>query len=252
MTKRRGGAFGKGLLRIVVTGAAVAAVSGVPALAAAQQQPAAGSPASGTAQVVAQGVTQLPAGNLIWRVVAEPAAPAGQAGAVDGRPGFLVADAGTLLVAALTSGDAWRLDPGEAAFVRGGEQEVRAAVDDNTTAYFALEIVPSADAAAVGGGALVFASEPFAGPNARHDLDLVRDTLAAGATSAIPAGTEPTLVLVTAGGVNVATDKGTSATLAAGQAGTFTGALTLTGGDSGGTYVAGYVGAETPQLQPGA
>ncbi|HEU0114913.1 MAG TPA: hypothetical protein VFQ80_09555 [Thermomicrobiales bacterium] len=249
MTNGRIGEAARWIRRVVVSGVAIAAVAGLPALTARAQQAVDGSPASGSAQVVAQGVAPLAGGDLVWRVVAEPAAPAAQATAVDGRPGFVVADQGTLVVAGAKSGDEWRLEPGEAAFVRGDEQETRAALDSSATAYFALELVPSAEAASAGGGTLVFASEPFAGSNARHDLSLVRDTLAAGATSALPAGAAPTLVLSTAGSATVTTDKGTSATLAAGEAGTFTGALTIAGGDQGGTFVAGYVGPETPAMQ---
>ncbi|HET7095261.1 MAG TPA: hypothetical protein VFI22_17360, partial [Thermomicrobiales bacterium] len=229
---------------------AIVAVAGTPAVASAQtEQPAGASPASGTAQVAAQGVAPLPGGDVVWRVVAEPAAPASQASAVDGRPGFVLADQGTLVVEGATTGDESRLDAGEASFVRGDEQELRAALGQSPIAYFALEIVPGAEATAVDGGTLLFASEPFAGPNARHDLDLVRDALAAGGTSAIPAGADPTLVLATAGSVTVTTDNGTSATLAAGEAGTFTGALTVTGGDQGGIFVAGFIGPETPSMQ---
>jgi thrombospondin type 3 repeat protein len=246
--KRRTGEIGKAALRLVVTGMAAAAVAGVPGIAAAQQQ-AAASLASGTTQVVAQGVAPLPAGDVIWRVVAEPAAP--QAAAVDAQPGFVLADQGTLVVQGAKSGDQARLDSGEASFVRGDEQQLRASGTGSDTAYFAIEIVPSSDANAAAGAALIFASEPFARPNGRHELDLARDSLAAGATSAIPAGADPTLILVTAGSATVTTDKGVSASLAAGQAGSFTGALTVTGGNEGGVFVAGYIGPEAAPLQSG-
>ena len=229
---------------------AIAAMTGAPLLGVLAQQAASGdSPASGTASVVAQGVASLPSGNAVWRVVQGSGDPADSAGQGGASLGFLVADQGTLLVQDVDTGSQDRLPAGEAAFVSGGKQ-IRASLGSDPAAYYALELV-GPDAGKPDGGEVTFTGEAFAAPAKRHDLDLVRDPLAAGETATLPAGDGPSVVLVTDGAATVTTSNGASATLGAGQSGSFSGDLTLTGGSEGAVVLAGRIGPEVPQLGAG-
>ena len=229
---------------------AIAAMTGGPLLGVLAQQVTSGdSPASGTASVVAQGVASLPSGNAVWRVVQGSGDPADSAGQGGASLGFLVADQGTLLVQDVDTGSQDRLPAGEAAFVSGGKQ-IRASLGSDPAAYYALELV-GPDAGKPDGGEVTFTGEAFAAPAKRHDLDLVRDPLAAGETATLPAGDGPSVVLVTDGAATVTTSNGASATLGAGQSGSFSGDLTLTGGSEGAVVLAGRIGPEVPQLGAG-
>ena len=53
----------------------------------------------------------------------------------------------------------------------------------------------------------MFATAPFPGLDGRHDVDLVRDVMAASESGELPAGTGPTLVYVTAAGDHVGTQR---------------------------------------------
>ena len=231
---------------------AIAAMTGAPLLGVLAQQATSGdSPASGTAAVVAQGVASLPSGNAVWRVVQGSGDPADSASQGGASLGFLVADQGTLLVQDVDTGSQDRLPAGEAAFVGGSGKQIRASLGSDPAAYYALELV-GPDAGKPDGGQVTFTGEAFAAPAKRHDLDLVRDPLAAGETATLPAGDGPSVVLVTEGAATVTTSNGASATLGTGQSGSFSGDLTLTGGSEGAVVLAGRIGPEVPQLGAGA
>src|SRR5688572_9510568 len=78
------------------------------------------SPASGAAQVIAQGVSPLPAGDAVWRTVRTRAPLPAEAGFEERPLGFVLASAGPLLLVDEATGDQVRLGTGEAAFTPAG------------------------------------------------------------------------------------------------------------------------------------
>ena len=101
-------------------------------------------------------------------------------------------------------------------------------------------------------GSVQFTSEPFPGPGARHDLDLVRDALAPEGTLTVPVGALPTLVLVVDGVAEVASETGDVFSLGGGEAVSLTGQLVITATENGATVIAAYTGPAVPHLEAGA
>jgi hypothetical protein len=85
--------------------------------ALAKLQTAGGSPASGHAEVIAQGVAELPNIPVIWRVAKLDAQPAENAADFERVLGFALADRAAVLVTDNATGNENRLAPGEALFV---------------------------------------------------------------------------------------------------------------------------------------
>jgi len=214
------------------------------------------SPALGHAAVVAHGVAPLPTGQLAWRVVEDVAEDPDDAPIQESALGFALADAEAVLVNDLSAGTQARLAAGEATFVPAGAQQQRASLGPAPTPYYRLALVAAADAADDGGDRLLFAGEPFAVPvrggggGRGHDLDLVRDVLAPNEASELPDVGFPTLVLATAGEVQVETFAGDPAvTLAAGEAAAFVGELVVVAaGNRGASFVAALIGPDVPPL----
>ena len=100
--------------------------------------------------------------------------------------------------------------------------------------------------------AVQFTSEPFPGPGARHDLDLVRDALGPDGTLTVPAGALPTLVLVLDGVAEVASETGDVFSLGGGEAVSLTGQLVVTATENGATVIAAYTGPAVPHLEAGS
>ncbi len=238
---------------------------GAIAASARQSDAPAASPATGHASVVAHGLAILPPGDLAWRVTyrssGDEAADVGTAG-----PGFVASEQGAVLAA--VGPDRWSLLlPGEAAFIDAGERDVRGATDDDPAAWFDIELVPAgrADAETGDGGILLYAGSAFAAPSDddSRDLGLVRDVLQPDESTTIAVQAAPTLVLATQGSLRVASDDGSSAELAIGQAGAFLGNVTVTGaGEGSASFLAAVIGgpvslpdggaAATPQAAGGA
>ena len=174
--------------RVVLTVAALAVGLGTSQLAIAfWQVPDEPSPASGTAQVVAQGVVDIQDGDMRWEITERSAPPPANATESSSDLGFLVVDSGVLLAEYVASGEQHRLPPGEAMLTLGGAEHLRAALGPDPAVYRSLALV-DADAASLADGSVLFTSEPFPGPGARHDTDLLRDALGPGGTMTIPAG----------------------------------------------------------------
>ena len=204
------------------------------------------SPASGDAQVIAHGVIPIPAGDLIWRIEREAAPPPATVEPTGAATGFLLGSEGAVLVEDVPTGEQARLAPGEGLLTRAGDEQVRAAIGANAATYFAITLV-AADAAA-GTGEFVFASNPFPGLDGRHDLDLVRDVMAASESLELPAGAGPTLLFVTAGDLDALLSTGEIVTLAADQAIALAGPLVLTAGAEGAVVQAAVIGPAVPRL----
>jgi hypothetical protein len=204
------------------------------------------SPASGTAQVIAQGVVDIQEGDLRWQITEGTAPPANAAESTSDL-GFLIVDSGVLLAEDVATGEQHRLPPGEAMLTHSGTEQVRAALSSEPAVYRSLALV-EADATPATEDNLPFASEPFPGPGARHDMDLLRDALGPGATMTIPAGAAPTLVLVLDGVAEVASETGDVFSLGEGEAVSLTGPVVVTATENGATVTAAYIGPAVPQL----
>jgi hypothetical protein len=205
-----------------------------------------GTPATGHAQVIAQGVSNLPSIPMIWRIAKLDAQPAETAPVAERLLGFALADRQPLLVTDQETGDETRLGPGEALFVHQGAQQTRASLSGDPVSYYIIDFMPASDVDVLGNAELLFASEDFAAPSGRRDLDLVRDVLQPKETSALEHGFTPTLVLATEGTVRVMPDGGEAVVLRAGQAATFDAALSIKGtGSRQAAFVAAIVGSDT-------
>jgi hypothetical protein len=205
------------------------------------------SPAQDHAQVIAQGVSAMPANQVAWRVVVDQAEPNEEAQPEERALGFALADEDAIVVNDLSDGSQTRLAAGEASFVGNGIVQHRASLSDQTVSYYRLALVPAESASDEGGDQLVFAGDGFAAPDGNRDLDLVRDVLQADEKTSIDDSGNPTLILVTAGELEIDTGSGEPETLGAGDAAEFSGTLDLTGALDGETaFVAAVIGPDVP------
>jgi len=205
------------------------------------------SPASGTAQVIAQGVVDVPDGELRWQITEETAPPPANATESTSDLGFLIVDSGVLLAEDVATGEQHRLPPGEAMLTLAGAEQIRAALGSEPAAYRSLALI-DVDGTPPAGDNPPFASEPFPGPNARHDMDLLRDALGPTETMTIPAGSVPTLVLVLDGVAEVASETGDVFSLGEGEAVSLTGPVVVTATENGAIVTAAYTGPTVPRL----
>jgi hypothetical protein len=199
------------------------------------------SPAQGHAQVIAQGVAALPSGNAVWQVTS-PIAKANDTQTAQRPLGFVLARSTTILVTGADPDDQSLLDPGEARFVPDGSSDSRAATGGKNALYWNIALVSAANAPL---GKVVYQSVPFTPAAGRYDLNLVRDVLKSGVTTAIAQAQGPILVLATSGTVSVKTDDGATKTVQARSAQAFSSGVTITA--SGGhtaTFVAAVIGAQ--------
>lgn len=165
------------------------------------------SPASGHAQVVAQGLVAFPGGEHHWAVASATVTAAGSALAPTG-PTFVLADGpGGVLVGPSGEPPAWRLAPGEAAF-----DDVPLNAQSVATVDNALILISPA----TGSG-----TNPFTPGQGVRDVDLVRDVL--NTNEALLLESEVSvLVIVTEGAVTTG-----DTTIAAGSAVALSGDITM-------------------------
>ena len=113
-----------------LTALLVALLLSLPQVAAQEAADVTFSPASGAAQVIAQGVAPLPEGNAVWRTVCARALPLADA-PFEAQPlSFVLATTGPLL---LTNEDGaqMQLGTGEAALTPGGTVQQRASLSED-------------------------------------------------------------------------------------------------------------------------
>jgi hypothetical protein len=201
------------------------------------------SPASGHAQVIAQGVTSMP-DEAAWRVVFHSIDPGGAAELSAGGPGFILVDTGGVIVEEGTRSTL--LAPAEAAFHASPTSRL-IPIGERPTGVFALDLVPPDAVANAGDGIPVFASDPFSAPDGTRDIDLVRDLLEPGESTTVIGNEAPVLVLVTLGAVRAEATDGSTASLRVGEASTFSGDVVLTAeGQVPSTVIAAVIGREAP------
>jgi hypothetical protein len=210
------------------------------------------SPASGPAQVIAQGVVALPEGDAVWRTV-RTRAPLPEDAPFEERPlGFVLASSGPLLLVDQASGTQVRLGTGEAAIVPQGTVQQRSSLGAQPVSYLSIELV-GVDAAPPPADAIVLQpGQPFPSPAGLHDLDLLSAALVAGEAFTIPDSGAKNVVLITDGAANVGRPGGEAVVLLAGEAASFSGELQVSGAADGGgeaqdmSFVVGMIGPEVP------
>jgi hypothetical protein len=185
-----------------------------------QLAPPGGSPATGSAQVVTQGIARITASRVAWRLVERTALPRAQAKASKRALGFVYAsDEPILLTNAVPGGteDVARLAPGESFLVKDGTRQARASLSDQAVNYLTLELVPAAEVDDVGSGKLLYKSAPFAPPTGERDIDLVRNVLDRGEVATVPDTGGSTLIFATDGAIDILPNGGRTQTLQAGE-----------------------------------
>ncbi|MFN8593369.1 MAG: hypothetical protein U0031_18080 [Thermomicrobiales bacterium] len=240
-----------GLLRSLVVVMLLIGMAGFAAGDALSRQVASDfAPTSGNAQVIAQGVATLPAGDVVWRTV-RTRAMSPQESLFEARPlGFVLATDGPLLLTDQEQGEQTRLGRGEAAFVPAGVVQRRASLTEGAVSYLSIELVP-ADAPAPPDDAIVLQpGQPFAAPAGLRDLDLVSDTVRGDDVYAVPDSGAKNVVLITDGAANVGRPGGNPVVLLAGEAASFTGELAVGAAPGDGepvaTFVVAMIGPEVP------
>jgi hypothetical protein len=219
---------------------------------AARQADSGFSPASGPAQVIAQGVVALPEGDAVWRTV-RTRALLPQDALFEERPlEFVLASSGPLLLVDQPSGEQIRLGTGEAAIVPAGTVQRRSSLGAQPVSYLSIELV-GVDAAPPAPDATVLQpGEPFPAPAGLHDLDLLSASLVASEAFTIPDSGGTNVVLITDGAANVGRPGGDAVVLLAGEAASFSGELQVSGAsDDGGevqnvSFVVAMIGPEVP------
>jgi hypothetical protein len=213
--------------------------------------PADHSVAKAHAEVIAHGVTALPADQVAWRVVEDTAELPGDANIEQRALGFALATEGSILNADAATGQRTRLAVGEAVFVPDQAEQVRASLGGAAVAYDRIALVPAANAQDAGGDTLIFDDDAFAAPSGDRDLALVRDVLFRDEITPIDDTGTPILILATTASVTVKTVDGPKQTLKAGESATFDGGVQVSPGpgaglDDGASFVAALIGPEVP------
>ena len=213
------------------------------------------SPAQGSAQVIAQGLTAPPADRVAWRVVRQQIPER-----IDARPsnrmqsstGFLLADKSAIFVADQRTKLRSRLAPGEAQFIPSGANQTWANLESGATTAYSLELVDQTAVKVTPDGEMVYRGGTFTMDPVDYDMDLIRNDVPAGKRAWIETGGYPALVFATAGQLEVSSKKlDDPVRLKAGQATSLRGELTIRAlGDKGATYVAVIMGDPVSGGQP--
>jgi hypothetical protein len=227
----------------LVLACALCGLPGLSLVARALQSGEIFSPASGHAQVIAQGIASIP-GEAAWRVVFHSIDPGGAAELSSGGPGFILVDTGGVVV---EEGErSALLAPAEGSFHASPASRL-IPIGERPTGVFTLDLVPSDAADDAGDGIPVFASEPFQAPEGMRDVDLVRDLLEPGESTTIVGSEAPVLILVTLGALRAEATDGSTASLRVGEAATFNGDVVLTAeGQAPSTVIAAVIGRGAP------
>ena len=244
------------LVAVALTMVLAVTLFGVVPLGAAQESDAGLSPASGHAQVIAQGVVALPQGETVWRTVRTRALLPADAPFEERPLGFVLASSGPILLVDQGSGDQARLGTGEAALVEAGTVQQRSSLGAQPVSYLSIELVlvdaapPPSDATVLQPG------QPFPAPPGLRDLDLLSDVLTADETLTVPDAGNKNVILVTDGAANVGRPGGNPVVLLAGEAASFSGELQVSVASSGvvpsaedrAAFVVAMIGSELPAV----
>src|SRR5215212_8825387 len=117
------------------------------------------SPASGHAAVIAQGVSEMPADPIAWRIVRDTAEPLDVALPLERALGFVAADPDGVHVVDDSAGTQARLAAGEASFVPESAVQRRASLTDSNASYLRIALVAEGDANDGGDDELIFGGQ---------------------------------------------------------------------------------------------
>ncbi|CAN5353528.1 hypothetical protein BH09CHL1_BH09CHL1_12360 [soil metagenome] len=199
------------------------------------------SPATGHAQIIAQGVSPLPDTNSVWRVTQATAGSLDSGEPTNYALGFTAATDGGVLVNDYTTGLQSRLSNGEAAFTSSGAYQQHASLSGDNVSYLRIGLVGSGESS----DGTVFQSDEFSSPEGRRDIDLLRDVLGEGESTTVNAGSAASLVYAVTGEVVIA-DGDTSTTLQAGQGVTVDGEFTIESQVGQSIVLAAVIGNDVP------
>lgn len=178
--------------------------------------------------LLVRGESELPGGQMAWRVVEDVAEAGAEAGFQRRALGFTINTSifADLLMTDEVTGSAYRLAPDEAAFVSEGTMQRRESLGNAPEQYLRLGLVQADLAMDAGGDRLAYAGPAFAIPSGTVTLMLERMDLNAGDMAHANPGPGHALILVLQGEVE----------LEEGEAGTRTRLQTVVG--SGTSYAA--------------
>lgn len=190
--------------------------------------------------MVAQGLSELPDGPLIWRVVERQALPRGEAQPGERVTSYVIAREESILLTNVDDNgemtDVAYLAPGEAFLVPAGTSQIRSSLTDQPATYISFELVPADAASQTGSGTLLFTTSSFDAPAGLRDIDLVANVLGAGDESTIPYTGGPVSIFATDGLIEITNvDTGEKATLQPGEMAIFDGEVTIRGAGAAST-----------------
>jgi hypothetical protein len=165
------------------------------------------SPAVGRAQVVTQGISELPGSQYVMRVVRRTAPALGDAKVGRRVLGFALATDEPILITDVdpdgTFADRARLAPGEAYMTLDDTRQIRASLSGQPAQYLSIEFVPPDQAQNIGTGKLLFVSDPITAPPGQRDVDLVRNVLAQQDIAKVPNTGGQIMLLATDGAIDI-------------------------------------------------
>ncbi|MEZ4563592.1 MAG: hypothetical protein R2853_12740 [Thermomicrobiales bacterium] len=155
--------------------------------------------------LLVRGQAELPGSQMAWRVVQDVAEVGDDAGYQRRALGFTV-NSGIftdLLLTDEVTGSAYRLAPGEAAFVAEGTMQRRESLGNSPEQYLRLALAPADMASDAGGDRLVYAGPAFAAPAGAVTLALEHLDLQAGDVAYASPGAGQVLILVLQGEIEI-------------------------------------------------
>jgi hypothetical protein len=176
--------------------------------------------------VIAQGVSEMPAPQIAWRVVRDTAELPGSAEYESRALGFALAAEDAILISNRSIGQQTLLAQGEASFVPAGSDERRESMGDTATSLYRIALVPADQANEAAGDELIHGGAPFDAPSGRRDVSLVaerglctlRDSGRSITRTAGDSNGFPILIVVTDGTLEIMPRAGEPVRLEAGQA----------------------------------
>jgi hypothetical protein len=193
-------------------------------------------PADVLAKVIAQGVVELPEGDVVWRTVRNHALMPADAPFKERPLGFVLASTGPILLVNQESGEHRQLARGEAALVQGGTVQQRSSLAEKPLSYLSIELVPVSDLGPPEDAekALVLQpgvpGDPFSAPTGRHNLYLLSNSVRPDEMFLIPDSGMKNYILITGGSAYVSRiGEKQHEPLLAGEALSFNGELQVSG-----------------------
>jgi hypothetical protein len=194
-------------------------------------------------EVIAQGLAIPPTEAAAWRVREVTLPTADQAESETDGFSFTLQMQGVSVMRNDITNKRARLEAGEAYFMSADDPYTRRGEGDRSSRAWIFEVVaPNASTEGLEGDVIFTSDSIESWPAGVRDLEMIRNILAPGESSALPIHVAPALVMITSGSVEVVEPGGTPRTLNARQ-GLVADELTLTNtGDDAASYVVVTIG----------